>query len=123
MLDYDIAFQKAFDFLEHDESILSNMNCCIDIDDSSKRIEGMLIVTNKRMFFYSIDKNSNLVFKEYQYENMTEIKKYEKEKEFTLFFGCDKKVVELKNIISNNLAKVIAIVNKKVANSKMLFIK
>ena len=119
----DKALMKILELLEDDEILLSCVEGFLEVmDESISFIDGTLVVTNQRMFFCSKDTNIK-TFENYRYEIITEIKEENKNDEKIITFKNKNKSIniKIKDIISSNLDKLIAIANNKIINRKPIF--
>lgn len=119
----DKALKKILELLDDDEILLSCVEGFLEVmKESVSFIDGTLVVTNQRMFFYSKDINGK-IFENYRYEIITEIKEEDINNEKIITFKDKNKSINIKvkDIISNNLDKLITIANNKIVNRKPIF--
>lgn len=119
----DEALKEILELLEDDEILLSCVEGFLEVmNESVSFIDGTLVVTNQRMFFCSKDIEGK-TFENYRYEIITEIKEEDINNEKIITFKNKNKSIniKIKDIISNNLDKLIAIANNKIINRKPIF--
>lgn len=115
--------KRILKILEYDENVLSYERGYLEIaDEDVSSVEGVLFVTNKRVFF-NVDTIDKVIFREYKYENISRVEKNIENTKNILNFKIQNKIIsiEFKNITSKTLEKIFIITSNKIKSYKPLF--
>lgn len=115
--------KRILKILEYDENVLSYERGYLEIaDEDVSSVEGVLFVTNKRVFF-NVDTIDKVIFREYKYENISKVEKNIENTKNILNFKIQNKIIsiEFKNITSKTLEKIFIITSNKIKSYKPLF--
>ncbi|PEW07884.1 MULTISPECIES: PH domain-containing protein [Bacillus cereus group] len=109
---------QAKTILSSDEKVLDFLHGSLDVFEFRHPVRpGVLIATNKRLFFYGPDLVGDPWVNEYFYENISKLK--EKKNLFgvpSILFWNKNERVGIKNIQSKNLSEFIQIIRDKITN-------
>ncbi|MGR5918363.1 PH domain-containing protein [Bacillus pacificus] len=107
---------KAKNMLKTDETILFYVACSLDIFiyRSVARL-GLLILTNKRLFFYGPDVSKNPLFEEYAFAKISNLK--EKQRLFSnqIVFMYDNEWKKIKHIQTNDVSSLVQKINEQLS--------
>ncbi|OUB34536.1 hypothetical protein BK708_05735 [Bacillus thuringiensis serovar yunnanensis] len=108
---------QAKKILSSDEKVLDFLYGSLDVFEFRHPVRpGVLIATNKRLFFYGPDVVGNPWVNEYFYENLLRLK--EKKNVFgvpSILFWNKNERVGIRNIQSNNLSGFIQIIQHRIS--------
>lgn len=109
---------RAKTILSSDEKVLDVLHGSLDVFEYRHPVRhGVLVATNKRLFFYGPDLVGEAWINEYFYENLSKLK--EKKNLFgvsSILFWNRNERVGIRNIQSNNLSGFIQIIQNKITN-------
>ncbi|MEB9974706.1 PH domain-containing protein [Bacillus cereus] len=102
--------------LSSDEKILDVLNGSLDVFEYRHPVRpGVLVATNKRLFFYGPDLVGDAWINEYFYENLSRLK--EKKNLFgvsSILFWNKNERVGIRNIQSNNIRNFIQVIQNNI---------
>ncbi|MBJ8102360.1 MULTISPECIES: PH domain-containing protein [Bacillus cereus group] len=99
---------KAKNILATDETILFYVACSLDIFIyRSVARPGLLILTNKRLFFYGRDVSQNPIFEEYSFANISNLKEQKRLFSKQIVFMYDNEWKEIKHIQTNDVGSLV----------------
>ncbi|OFD77162.1 MULTISPECIES: PH domain-containing protein [Bacillus cereus group] len=107
---------RAKTIVSSDEKVLDVLQGSLDVFEYRHPVRpGVLVATNKRLFFYGPDLVGDAWINEYFYENISKLK--EKKNLFgvsSILFWNKNERVGIRNIQSNNLSDFIQIIQNKI---------
>ena len=107
---------KAKNMLTTDETILFYTACSLDIFIyRSVARPGLLILTNKRLFFYGPDVSKNPLFEEYSFAKISNLKEQQRLFSNQIVFMYDKKKKKIKHIQTNDVSSLVQKINEQLS--------
>lgn len=111
----DKLLDKAYKKLDSDEIILSYLECSI-LTFIYRRVyrPGVILATNKKLFFYGFNLGNAEFTKLFKYENISSIKlKKGLFKPFIVFYS-NGEIVKLSNIVNENIDDFLDVLSEKI---------
>ncbi|MGE6846480.1 PH domain-containing protein [Bacillus tropicus] len=109
-------FQKAKNMLTTDETILFYTACSLDIFIyRSVARPGLLILTNKRLFFYGPDVSKNPLFEEYSFAKISNLKEQQRLFSNQIVFMYDNEWKKIKHIQTNDVSSLVQKINEQLS--------
>lgn len=105
---------KAKNILMTDETILFYVSCSLDIFiNRSVPRPGLLILTNKRLFFYGPDVGKNPIFEEYSFAKISNLKEQKRLFSNQIVFMYDNEWKKIKHIQTNDGSFLVQTINEQ----------
>ena len=106
---------KARKKLDSDEIILSYLECSI-LTFVYRRVyrPGIILATNKKLFFYGFDLGDVEFTEIFKYENISSIKVKKGVFKPSIVFYNDGEIIKLSNIVSENMDGFLEVLNEKI---------
>ncbi len=102
------VLNKAKNILTTDETILFYAACSLDIFIyRSVARPGLLILTNKRLFFYGPDISKNPIFEEYSFAKISNLKEQKRLFSNQIVFMYDNEWKKIKHIQTNDVSSLV----------------
>ncbi|EJQ49072.1 Uncharacterized protein BWINRASL_04224 [Bacillus mycoides] len=100
--------KKVKNILTADETILFYAACSLDIFIyRSIARPGLLILTNKRLFFYGPDLSKNPIFEEYSFAKISNLKEQKRLFSNQIVFMYDDEWKRIKHIQTNDVSGIV----------------
>ncbi|HDR7797647.1 PH domain-containing protein [Bacillus tropicus] len=107
---------KAKNMLMTDETILFYTACSLDIFIyRSVARPGLLILTNKRLFFYGPDVSKNPLFEEYSLAKISNLKEQKRLFSNQIVFMYDNEWKKIKHIRTNDVSSLVQKINEQLS--------
>ena len=107
---------KAKNMLTTDETILFYTACSLDIFIyRSVARPGLLILTNKRLFFYGPDIGKNPLFEEYYFEKISDLKEQTRLFSNQIIFMYDNEWKKIKHIQTNDVSSLVQQIHEQLS--------
>lgn len=107
---------KAKNMLTTDETILFYTACSLDIFIyRSVARPGLLILTNKRLFFYGPDVSKNPLFEEYSFAKISNLKEQQRLFSNQIVFMYDNEWKKIKHIQTNDGSSLVQKINEQLS--------
>ncbi|MDA1508046.1 PH domain-containing protein [Bacillus cereus group sp. TH36-2LC] len=107
---------KAKNMLTTDETILFYTACSLDIFIyRSVARPGLLILTNKRLFFYGPDVSKNPLFEEYSFAKISNLKEQQRLFSNQIVFMYDNEWKKIKHIQTNDVSSLVQKINEQLS--------
>ncbi|USK96078.1 PH domain-containing protein [Bacillus tropicus] len=107
---------KAKNMLTTDETILFYTACSLDIFIyRSVARPGLLILTNKRLFFYGPDVSKNPLFEEYSFAKISNLKEQQQLFSNQIVFMYDNEWKKIKHIQTNDVSSLVQKINEQLS--------
>ena len=107
---------KAKNILATDETILFYAACSLDIFIyRSVARPGLLILTNKRLFFYGPDVSKNPVFEEYSFAKISNLKEQKRLFNNQIVFMYDNEWKKIKHIQTNDVSSLVQKIHEQLS--------
>ncbi|MGG0232889.1 PH domain-containing protein [Bacillus tropicus] len=107
---------KAKNMLTTDETILFYTACSLDIFIyRSVARPGLLILTNKRLFFYGPDVSKNPLFEEYSFAKISNLKEQQRLFSNQIVFMYDNERKKIKHIQTNDVSSLVQKINEQLS--------
>ncbi|HFK1498565.1 PH domain-containing protein [Bacillus sp. BSL6] len=107
---------KATNMLTTDETILFYVACSLDIFIyRSVARPGLLILTDKRLFFYGPDVSKNPLFEEYAFAKISNLKKQKWLFSNQIVFMYDNEWKKIKHIQTNDVSSLLQKINEQLS--------
>ncbi|MGN4444246.1 PH domain-containing protein [Bacillus cereus group sp. MYBK79-1] len=107
---------KAKNMLTTDETILFYIACSLNIFIyRSLARPGLLILTNKRLFFYGTDIGKNPLFEEYSFANISNLKERKRLFSKQIIFMYDNEWKKIKHIQTNDVGTLVQQINEQLS--------
>ncbi|MDA1839849.1 MULTISPECIES: PH domain-containing protein [Bacillus] len=107
---------KAKNMLTTDETILFYTACSLDIFIyRSVARPGLLILTNKRLFFYGPDVSKNPLFEEYSFAKISNLKEQQRLFSNHIVFMYDNEWKKIKHIQTNDVSSLVQKINEQLS--------
>ncbi|PEX93573.1 PH domain-containing protein [Bacillus cereus] len=107
---------KAKNILTIDETILFYAACSLDIFIyRSVARPGLLILTNKRLFFYGPDVSQNPIFEEYSFDKISNLKEQKRLFSNQIVFMYDTEWKRIKHIQTNDVDSLVQKINEQLS--------
>ncbi|MDR4982962.1 PH domain-containing protein [Bacillus cereus] len=102
------VLNKAKNIVTADETILFYAACSLDIFIyRSVARPGLLILTNKRLFFYGPDISKNPIFEEYSFAKISNLKEQKRLFSNQIVFMYDTEWKRIKHIQTNDVSSLV----------------
>ncbi|HFJ9449494.1 hypothetical protein CN268_00810 [Bacillus anthracis] len=107
---------KAKNMLTTEETILFYTACSLDIFIyRSVARPGLLILTNKRLFFYGPDVSKNPLFEEYSFAKISNLKEQQRLFSNQIVFMYDNEWKKIKHIQTNDVSSLVQKINEQLS--------
>ena len=107
---------KAKNMLTTDETILFYTACSLDIFIyRSVARPGLLILTNKRLFFYGPDVSKNPLFEEYSFAKISNLKEQQRLFSNQIVFMYGNEWKKIKHIQTNDVSSLVQKINEQLS--------
>ncbi|MGP4946667.1 MULTISPECIES: PH domain-containing protein [Bacillus] len=107
---------KAKNMLTTDETILFYTACSLDIFIyRSVARPGLLILMNKRLFFYGPDVSKNPLFEEYSFAKISNLKEQQRLFSNQIVFMYDNEWKKIKHIQTNDVSSLVQKINEQLS--------
>lgn len=107
---------KAKNMLTTDETILFYVACSLDIFIyRSVARPGLLILTDKRLFFYGPDVSKNPLFEEYAFAKISNLKAQKRLFSNQIVFMYDNEWKKIKHIQTNDVSSLVQKINEQLS--------
>ena len=107
---------KAKNMLTTDETILFYTACSLDIFIyRSVARPGLLILTNKRLFFYGPDVSKYPLFEEYSFAKISNLKEQQRLFSNQIVFMYDNEWKKIKHIQTNDVSSLVQKINEQLS--------
>ncbi|MED2182895.1 PH domain-containing protein [Bacillus wiedmannii] len=107
---------KAKNILTTDETILFYTACSLNIFIyRSVARSGLLILTNKRLFFYGPDVSKNPIFEEYSFANISNLKVQKRLFSNQIIFMYDNEWKKIKHIQINDVSSLVQQIHEQLS--------
>ncbi|GAB6429213.1 MULTISPECIES: PH domain-containing protein [Bacillus] len=106
----------AKNMLTTDETILFYTACSLDVFIyRSVARPGLLILTNKRLFFYGPDVSKNPLFEEYSFTNISNLKEQKRLFSNQIIFMYDNEWKKIKHIQTKDVSSLVQQINEQIS--------
>ncbi|SCB01403.1 Uncharacterized protein BWINRA5_04845 [Bacillus mycoides] len=107
---------QAKEMLTTDEKILFYAACSLNIFIyRSVAKPGLLILTNKRLFFYGPDVSKNPIFEEYSFANISNLQEQKRLFSNQIIFMYDNEWKKIKHIQTNDVSSLVQQIHEQLS--------
>ncbi|EDX56909.1 conserved hypothetical protein [Bacillus cereus W] len=107
---------EAKNMLTNDETILFYTACSLEIFIyRSVARPGLLILTNKRLFFYGPDVSTNPLLEEYSFAKISNLKEQKRLFSNQIVFMYDNEWKKIKHIQTNDVSSLVQKINEQLS--------
>ncbi|MCP9224690.1 PH domain-containing protein [Bacillus mycoides] len=107
---------QAKEMLTTDEKILFYAACSLNIFIyRSVARPGLLILTNKRLFFYGPDVSKNPIFEEYSFANISNLKEQKRLFSNQIIFMYDNEWKKIQHIQTNDISSLVQQIHEQLS--------